>query len=127
MRATSNKQASPQKSASPRSLSSEEPQAEPPLTRRRTREQDLDENEDADSPKIEETMEDDEDEAEVTRCVCTYLEYPGPPSIPTKSKDGQAASLMNSDVQNDADGLFIQCDTCKLSQLAIRRFCARPP
>lgn len=85
----------------PHSLSSEEPEEavldshiEPPLTRRRTREQDHD---DDDMAKLEDDLDDDiAEEDEVTRCVCGYQEYPGLPS--------------------DAGGLFIQCDICKVWQ-----------
>lgn len=102
------KQTSPQKSSTPHSLSSEEPedlaQMDRPLTRRRTREQDVD---DDDPTKLDEDLDDDmiEEEDEVTRCVCGYQEYPGPPSDAAKSLEG-----------DDLSGLFIQCDICKVWQ-----------
>ncbi|KAF2279826.1 uncharacterized protein EI97DRAFT_393055 [Westerdykella ornata] len=105
MRATGNKQSSPQKDSS-RSLSSEELHA-PPLTRRRTREQEPDE---PDSPNVDDTLIDEEDEQEVTRCVCTFLEYPGPPSVGGRSKDGP---LADAAAQSDESAWFIQCDICK--------------
>ncbi|KAF2184019.1 hypothetical protein K469DRAFT_739502 [Zopfia rhizophila CBS 207.26] len=118
---SNHKQPSPQKSSTPHSLSSEEvdeprnPQIEPPQTRRRTREQDHDED---DSTKLEDDLDDDiAEEEEITRCVCGRQEYPGPPSDTGKSRDGQLSSLTDSDVQNDeAGGLFIQCDICKVWQ-----------
>jgi len=75
-----------------------------PLTRRRTREQDVD---DDDPTKLDEDVDDDmiEEEDEVTRCVCGYQEYPGPPSDAAKSLEG-----------DDLSGLFIQCDVCKVWQ-----------
>jgi DNA mismatch repair ATPase MutL len=115
---TDYKQSSPHKSLTPHSLSSEEPeepdepprgsQMERPLTRRRTREQDLDETE---SAKLDDELDDDmAEEDEVTRCVCGYQEYPGPPSDTTKS-------LNDADTQgDDLGGLFIQCDVCKVWQ-----------
>jgi hypothetical protein len=115
---TGNKQASPQKSLTPHSLSSEEPeeapldsQIEPPITRRRTREQDNDED---DMAKLEEELDDDmAEEDEVTRCVCGYQEYPGMPSDAIKSSSVPA----DPDVQgDDLGGLFIQCDICKVWQ-----------
>lgn len=115
MRATSIKQASPRKASTPRSLSSEEPQPGPPLTRRRTREQEPDEKEPS-SPKADETMEDEEDEAEITRCVCTFQDYPGPPTLPGKTRDGQLASLADLDGLNEENSLFIQCDHCHVWQ-----------
>ncbi|KAF2197626.1 hypothetical protein GQ43DRAFT_475287 [Delitschia confertaspora ATCC 74209] len=123
-RATRNthKQSSPQKSLTPHSLSSEDgdepvgiPQIEPPLTRRRTREQD---NGEDGTTKVEDDLDDDiAEEEEITRCVCGQLEYPGPPSDTGKSRDGQLPSVTDSDTQIDeAGGLFIQCDICKVWQ-----------
>ena len=112
---TDYKQSSPHKSLTPHSLSSEEPEEPPrgsqmerPLTRRRTREQDLD---DTESAKLDDELDDDmAEEDEVTRCVCGYQEYPGPPSDATKS-------LNEADTQgDDLGGLFIQCDVCKVWQ-----------
>lgn len=112
------KQSSPQKSLSPHSLSSEEPDEpprasliEPPLTRRRTREQDNDEDE---SAKLDDELEDEiAEEDEVTRCVCGFQEYPGPPSDAGKS----SSALTDPDAQgDDLGGLFIQCDICKVWQ-----------
>jgi hypothetical protein len=74
-----------------------------PLTRRRTREQDVDED---DLAKLDDDLDDEMvEEDEVTRCVCGYQEYPGPPSDATKSLEG-----------DDLSGLFIQCDICKVWQ-----------
>ena len=92
------------------------PQSEPPQTRRRTREQDNDED---DSTKLDDELDDEiGEEEEITRCVCGQQEYPGPPSDAGKSKDGQlSSSLADSDIQADeAGGLFIQCDICKVWQ-----------
>jgi hypothetical protein len=102
----------------PHSLSSEEPeeppldaQIEPPITRRRTREQD---NEEDDMTKLEEELDDDmAEEDEVTRCVCGYQEYPGMPSDAIKSSSVPADPEVQGD---DLGGLFIQCDICKVWQ-----------
>ena len=119
---TNHKQSSPRKSSTPHSLSSEEldepprdQHAEPPLTRRRTREQDNDGDQFA---KLDEELDEElAEEDEVTRCVCGQQEYPGPPSDAGKSKDGQLHSVPDSDlVGDDAGGLFIQCDICKVWQ-----------
>lgn len=116
------KQSSPHKSSTPHSLSSEEldepprgSQAEPPQTRRRAREQDNDED---DTVKLDDELDDEiAEEDEVTRCVCGQQEYPGPPADAGKSKDGQPSSLTDSDILGDeAGGLFIQCDICKVWQ-----------
>ncbi|ORY18186.1 hypothetical protein BCR34DRAFT_583112 [Clohesyomyces aquaticus] len=118
----SQKQSTPRKSSTPHSLSSEEvddaprgSQAEPPQTRRRAREQDNDED---GSTKLEDELDDDiAEEEEVTRCVCGQLEYPGPPADAAKPKDGPPTASTDADVQNDdAGGLFIQCDICKVWQ-----------
>lgn len=112
------KQTSPPKSSTPHSLSSEEPeeaphdvQPDPPLTRRQTREHDNDENE---SAKLDDELDDEiAEEDEVTRCVCGYQEYPGPPSDAPKSM----SALVDPDAQADElGGLFIQCDVCKVWQ-----------
>jgi hypothetical protein len=86
-------------------------QPEPPLTRRRTREHDNDEDE---SAKLDDELEDEiAEEDEVTRCVCGYQEYPGPPSDGPKSM----SVFVDPDVQADElGGLFIQCDVCKVWQ-----------
>jgi DNA mismatch repair ATPase MutL len=112
------KQTSPQKSSTPHSLSSEEPeeppqgaQPEPPLTRRRTREHDNGEDE---SAKLDDEPEEDmAEEDEVTRCVCGYMDYPGLPSDAGKA----GSALAEPDIViDDLSGLFIQCDICKVWQ-----------
>ncbi|KAF2728329.1 hypothetical protein EJ04DRAFT_477542 [Polyplosphaeria fusca] len=114
---SNHKQTSPQKSSTPHSLSSEdaEAHADPPQTRRRTREQDHD---DEDNTKLEDDLEDDiAEEEEITRCVCGQQEYPGLPSDVVKSRGAQSSSMADSEAQNDdAGGLFIQCDICKVWQ-----------
>lgn len=59
-----------------------------------------DESHAADDSVIEETMDDVGDtEDEITRCVCGHQEYQG-----------------GDDDQTESDGLFIQCDLCKVWQ-----------
>lgn len=120
---SNHKQSSPHKSSTPHSLSSEEideprraSPLEPPLTRRRTREHN--DNDDEESVKNEDDLDDDmAEEEEITRCLCGQQEYPGPPSDVIKSKDAQSLPTTDPDVQNDeAGGLFIQCDICKVWQ-----------
>ncbi|KAK8155947.1 hypothetical protein IWX90DRAFT_54381 [Phyllosticta citrichinensis] len=113
---SNNKASSPHKSASPASLSSEEGDdtarhrhGEEPHTRRRTRAQDIEEDEAA---KMDEDLDEEvgDDEEETTRCICGYQEYPGPPS------DDEHLAV-GSDLQaEDVGGLFIQCDKCKVWQ-----------
>ena len=66
---------------------------------------------------LEDELDDEiAEEEEITRCVCGQQEYPGPPDL-GKSRDGQTSSLTDSDVPSDeAGGLFIQCDICKVWQ-----------
>jgi hypothetical protein len=71
-------------------------------------------------------MEDDDEiveDEETTRCVCGQLEYPGPPidasprGVRSGSKSHTAPSVTEADGQSDeAGGLFIQCDKCKVWQ-----------
>lgn len=70
-------------------------------------------------------MEDEEDEAEITRCVCTFQDYPGPPTLPGKTRDVQHASLADPDGLNEENSLFIQCDHCKLLLYRIDDICKR--
>ncbi|KAB8556622.1 hypothetical protein FH972_025658 [Carpinus fangiana] len=55
--------------------------------------------------------DDDGEEEEITRCVCRRLEYPGPP-VPLKDVAGTSMDSL----PEDAGGLFIQCDICKVWQ-----------
>lgn len=119
------KQASPQKSSTPHSLSSEEPDdvaraahLDAPLTRRRIREQDTGAAPDDDDASIapQDDLDDDDDmaeEDEVTRCLCGFQDYPGPPSDAGKSASAQSDPDAQGD---DLGGLFIQCDICKVWQ-----------
>ncbi|KAL9079440.1 MAG: hypothetical protein Q9157_001694, partial [Trypethelium eluteriae] len=116
-----NKQSSPQKSATPQSLSSEDaddPAHAPDAAPRRSKRgqtNDDDRNEET-AAKLEDELEDevDEEEEEITRCVCGNQEYPGPPVELGKSHTAAATS---TDLQNDEAGsLFIQCDICKVWQ-----------
>ncbi|KAF2395584.1 hypothetical protein EJ06DRAFT_560589 [Trichodelitschia bisporula] len=103
----SGKAASPQKSGTPASLSSSEVgAAEAALaTRRSGRRVEVEEGE------AEEEEEDIVEDEETTRCICGLLDYPGPP-------DGKGRVLgVGEDGQPDeAGGLFIQCDNCKVWQ-----------
>lgn len=110
------KQQSPRISATPQSqLSSEDGDnaalAPPTQPRRSARGQDINEHEAA---KLDNELDDEEeagDEEEITRCVCGHQDYPGPPSDP------KSPPLGGLDPQNDeAGGLFIQCDVCKVWQ-----------
>jgi DNA mismatch repair ATPase MutL len=118
----SNKPASPQKSSTPQSLSSEEvggparaSNSEPPQPRRSKRQHDIDEE---DVTKTEEAVEDEiiEDE-ETTRCMCGQLEYPGPPvDAPAGSARGGKNASPPDELSDEISGLFIQCDDCLVWQ-----------
>jgi hypothetical protein len=91
-----------QKSATPHSRSSEEV-SEPP--RRSNRSQPAKEEDvPQDTDLAEEAIGEDED---VTRCVCGHQEYPGPPL---------SEAFAGLDMNEDAGGLFIQCDGCSVWQ-----------
>ena len=71
----------------------------------------------------QEEEEDEEGEEEVTRCVCGQLEYPGmpvpigdTPKVSSKGGGGQDPSTSSGTLPEDAGGLFIQCDICKVWQ-----------
>jgi len=107
---SNNKQGSPQKSATPPSLTSDDVSeqartstSEPPQTRRSKRQQDH-----KDDITKEEEIEEDEivEDNEVTRCVCDNQDYPGPPIVDEDSED----------IGEDVGGLFIQCDKCSVWQ-----------
>ncbi len=94
-------------------------QAKPQLRRTRSRQEDTKE-------KIEiarEEEDDEEGEEEVTRCVCGQQEYPGmpvpigdTPKVNPKGGGGQDPSASSAALPEDAGGLFIQCDICKVWQ-----------
>ena len=138
------KNGSPTKSATPGSHSSVEPEdsiatvgGDLPHTRRRRRDQPddddlplrhvsrskMDDVEPAAVPGLGHGP-DDGDEEEVTRCVCGQQEYPGlPPSLVAESKallkreSDQTPPIASVDaLPEDAGGLFIQCDICKVWQ-----------
>ncbi|KAK3117958.1 Histone deacetylase complex subunit [Teratosphaeriaceae sp. CCFEE 6253] len=91
-----------QKSATPHSLSSEDP-SEPP--RRSQRSQPKEEDAARADDNADEVAGDEED---ITRCICGHQEYPGPPlSEAFHGLDAQG---------DDAGGLFIQCDGCSVWQ-----------
>lgn len=110
---------SPRSSVAHRSQSSDEIDGSTKPQPRRTRGS-------QDNVKSEATniaIDDDEDEdgeEEITRCICGQAEYPGMPveaSDPTKAvskTNGDALSSVT--LQEDAGGLFIQCDVCKVWQ-----------
>lgn len=62
--------------------------------------------------------DDEEGEEEVTRCICEHLEYPGMPLLPNTSRASSKSNGVGDTnaLQEDAGGLFIQCDDCKVWQ-----------
>lgn len=78
----------------------------------------------ANDKAIEDDLDEDDADGEVTRCVCGQLDYPGPP-VPLSDgsrnhnpKDNaKLASLAAAEgLPEDAGGLFIQCDKCHVWQ-----------
>ncbi|RMZ14852.1 hypothetical protein D0860_01916 [Hortaea werneckii] len=91
------------KSTSPPSLASDE-MSEPPRRSQRSHPTQHDEAT-QDDDNVQEGNAEEED---VTRCICGQQEYPGPPL---------SEAFNNVDLQNDdAGGLFIQCDGCSVWQ-----------
>lgn len=71
----------------------------------------------------QEEEDDEEGEEEVTRCVCGHQEYPGMPvpigdlpKVTARLHGGQDPSMSSPALPEDAGGLFIQCDICKVWQ-----------
>jgi hypothetical protein len=65
--------------------------------------------------------DDEGDEEEVTRCICGQTEYPGLPaplagSLGHLAKDTRSGSASSDIAPEDAGGMFIQCDICKVWQ-----------
>lgn len=67
--------------------------------------------------------EDEEGEEEITRCICGQLEYPGmpvpvgdTPKVVTKINGSVEPLTEPAAPPEDAGGLFIQCDVCKVWQ-----------
>ena len=69
--------------------------------------------------------EDEEiEEEEVTRCICGHQEYPGLPGssrdaakvAPKLNADSKSSTIASEIFPEDAGGLFIQCDMCKVWQ-----------
>ena len=98
----------------------EEPTKHPPRRTRSSHEEIKDAN--TTTPGDEEEEDVEEEEEEVTRCICGQTDYPGLPSPTqdlfkqrTKKEDG-ASSASPEILPDDAGGMFIQCDVCKVWQ-----------
>ena len=134
------KTSNPQKAVTPRSRASDELSAARPEQaqgRRPKRKRGGGDDVDADpapelavaavNAEVEEEAHDDEpdeDDEEVTRCVCGQLEYPGPPFPVSPQHDRgfkddptPRSPVDSTDPPPEEPGsLFIQCDTCKVWQ-----------
>ncbi|KAI5357121.1 Putative Zinc finger, PHD-type, ubiquitin interacting, Zinc finger, FYVE/PHD-type [Septoria linicola] len=97
-----------QKSATPRSLSSEDI-SEPPRRSQRSQAAQKDEDASKADEAIEDGDEDAIDEEEITRCICGLQEYPGPPL-------SEAFAGLPDAQAEDAGELFILCDGCTVWQ-----------
>lgn len=110
---------SPRSSAAPRSQSSEELDGSAKPQSRRTRSSQDDVKPEMIRPPADED-DGEESEEEVTRCICGHQEYPGMPVVAIDP--AKAGTKKNGDtvppiaLQEDAGGLFIQCDVCKVWQ-----------
>jgi hypothetical protein len=117
-----NKLPSPQRS-NPRSQSLEDTDepVKPPPRRTRSGHDDIKEIAKTILEEEEEDEDGEEEEEEVTRCVCGQLEYPGLPSptsdaLKQAARDSGSISASSDIIPEDAGGMFIQCDICKVWQ-----------
>ena len=115
------KTTSPRSSGATRSLSSEEIEGSGKPQPRRTRSSQEDTK--AETVGHHDDEEDEEGEEEVTRCICGNMEYPGMPVLAgegtksgPKSTSGSVQAVSPIILPEDAGGLFIQCDVCKVWQ-----------
>lgn len=115
------KRPSPPSPRAPNSRSSLEvdDQVKPQIRRTRSSQEDTKEK----TEIAQEEEDDEEGEEEVTRCVCGHQEYPGMPvpigdipKVSSKVSGGQDPSILSTALPEDAGGLFIQCDICKVWQ-----------
>ena len=112
---------SPRRSIPPRSQSLEDPDdpSKQQLRKTRSRQESINDDntrgvEDDDDEEL-----DEEEEEEVTRCICGNTDYPGLPVAASEAIKGNKKDSPNAppvDLPQDAGGLFIQCDTCKVWQ-----------
>ncbi|KAL8945033.1 MAG: hypothetical protein Q9216_000017 [Gyalolechia sp. 2 TL-2023] len=65
---------------------------------------------------LDEEGVDEEDEEEITRCVCGQSEYPGMPNGLSKNNRRPDNADTSTTLQEDTGGMFIQCDICKVWQ-----------
>ena len=115
----------------PRSESTEDIQdaRKGPLPQTRQRKRNLDEDKDLVTSMNPKAEDEEAEEEEVTRCICGEQEYPGMPVLPAEilnrrnsksgikdTKDVHSSSLVPEIPVEDAGGMFIQCDTCKVWQ-----------
>ena len=115
-----NKASSPHASNLPRSLSLDDPddQPKPPLRRTRSGHEDIKENVTSKSRKH---VDEEAEEEDVTRCLCGHIDYQGLPTstgeiVKQATRDNGDVSASSEVVPEDAGGLFIQCDECKVWQ-----------
>lgn len=119
---------SPQTSSTQRSESLDNPElvgrGDGPATRRSKRNDA--ETEEAIKTNVEELGFDEVDGEEITRCICTNPEYPGPPSFVRDSayrnstrpivKEEQTQNGTLDGLTDDSGNFFIQCDSCQVWQ-----------
>ena len=115
-----NKASSPNRFQPTGSQSLEDPDDSTKPQLRRTR-SGHDEIKDIAATGVVDEDDDDEEEEEVTRCICGNTEYPGLPTPPDETyrpsaKANGEPNTSSEVVPEDAGGLFIQCDICKVWQ-----------
>ena len=117
---SNNKVLSPRSSIAPRSPSSENRELSSNPQPRRTRSSQEIPKIEADRVQEDEDLHDEEgdedEEEEVTRCVCGQQEYPGMPVITSKSNGKSDDASPSAVLPEDTGAMFIQCDICKVWQ-----------
>ncbi|KXT03721.1 hypothetical protein AC578_5140 [Pseudocercospora eumusae] len=108
MRQDKNSRSHTQKSATPRSQSSEDT-SEPPRRSQRAQAAARDDHDPKQADAVEDGDEEAIEEDELTRCICGHQEYPGPPQSEAFADNPNAQA-------EDAGGLFILCDGCTVWQ-----------
>ena len=105
-------------SVAARSQSSEDPDRATKTQARRTRSSQEDAKARLTNGDVQDVEDEgDEEDEDVTRCICRNQEYPGPPISNFESTKSSVKGNSDSTAfSEDTTGWFIQCDDCKVWQ-----------
>ncbi|KAL9598366.1 MAG: hypothetical protein Q9219_004528 [cf. Caloplaca sp. 3 TL-2023] len=117
---STNKPTSSRASIAPRSPVLEDRNISAKTNERRTRSSQELSKVEADNAQEDEDLDEEnpneDDEEEITRCVCGQQDYPGMPITAPKSIGEPDGTKSTAAPQGDTGGMFIQCDICKVWQ-----------